>query len=955
MARIARVLLWAGGTFSRRLLRCILSVLLIVVASVAVAAAGLPDQLLRGDNSGPKALLAAGSVIGVAAFVANLVAGLVSTQIQRWSDRRLPAVQEFFRNHDLAELTGQAIGMILWAAARSAPVEDRGVVERLAKKAPRAWTRLSTSPESALSFAPLFEQNLKEFVREPSRPALSHETWREFIRDVAEQEPNWSTATETLVLESLSRRFAEALREALKHDFVSDGRAFAALQLDIATSLLQQVTSAVTGDGKAQEALSEIRQMASTLELGQLAAVEASDRHHREVQVRFTYAIGGIDRLLDMGRRILITVEASHDVLQSTHSEVVSVKEGLAALQAEFRTARLRPQVGADGRVLPGIGTLKDIDEVIDELRDALDRDAFVEALRDMTGSKAIAAIDQLIEKRKLTRDHVAKSEAKLWLQRGNLSFQANPSEALSAFQQAVELDSSDSAAWRGKAISLDKLGRPNEALEASLKALELSPNEGVCWSAHAHVLGSLGRHEDAIDAYEQALNLRPDDVVNWINKGFEFGIVGQVERAFEAFEKAISLDPLHAIVWTNMGWALGKKGMLDEEIKAHQKAVELDPLFAIAWGNLGSTLERIRQFDDSLASLEKSIELNPNNASVWVAKAAMLRRLNRLSEAEKAILKAIELNSEEATSWDEKSLILVAQNRLHDAVLAGEKGVALDPNNAVAWFNLGTTFKKLHRYEDAAEAFAKSVSCDDSDADAWYRLGHILGLLGRFDEAIEKLKRATELAPNLGEAWADIGRALATLGRMDEAIDALDRAATLSGDASVWRDKGNVLAQLRRFGDALEALGEAAKLDQTDTRIFLSAGEIFIVMGRFEDAVEALKMVVQLSPDDRFAWERLGMVFGITGADSDALNAYDKALALVPDSAAAWNGRGCALASLGQLEKALVSFDRAIAIEPTFGGAWQNKIRALKELGRHDEAGEAARHQPSESDDGNQ
>ncbi len=318
MARIARILFWASSTFSKLLLRWILFALIVVAAVIAVVGAGLPDEVLRGDRSDFLALLVAGSVLGVAAFLANLVAGLVSNQIQRWSDRRLPAVQEFFRNHDLAELTGQAIGMILWAAAKSAPTEDRGTVEQLAKKAPRAWTRISTSSDATSAFAPLFDRNLTEFVREPSRRALNPETWQEFIREVAGKNLSWSPATETLVLESLSRRFSEAIREALKHDFVADGRAYGALQLDIATSLLQQVTSAGAGNDKAQEALSEIRQMASRIEGDQLAASEASDRHHREVQARFTHAIGGIDRLADMSQRILVTVEDSRRVLQNT-------------------------------------------------------------------------------------------------------------------------------------------------------------------------------------------------------------------------------------------------------------------------------------------------------------------------------------------------------------------------------------------------------------------------------------------------------------------------------------------------------------------------------------------------------------------------------------------------------------------------------------------------------------
>lgn len=818
MARIARILLWSVNTLSRRILRSLIFAVLVGVAVVAVVVAGLPDQLLRGQRSDVLAILIAGGVVGVAAFLANLAAGLVSTQIQRWSDHRLPAVQEFFRNHDLSMLTGQAISMIIWAASKSAPAEDRGAVERLAKQAPQVWMRISNSPESAPAFAPFFEQNLTEFVREPSRPALSHETWREFIRDVVGEEPSWSPATETLVLESLSQRFAEALREALKHDFVANGRAFAALQMDIATSLLQQVTSAVASDEKAHEALSEIRQLVSTLENGQLAASEAGDRHHREVQARFTHAIGGIDHLLNMSQRILVTVEDSRDVLQSTHSEIVSVKEGLAALQADFRAALLRPEVSADGRVFPSVGTPKDVDGAIDELRSALDRDALVEALQDMTGAKATSAIDQLIEKRRQARILVAKSEAKLWREKGTLIFQANPTEALSAFQQAVVLDSSDSFAWRGKALSLNRLGRPEEALEATVKALDLSPSDASCWNAHAYILGSLGKHEDALRAYERALALRPNDIEGWTNRGFEFAQLGKVQKALDAFEKAIELDPGHASAWTNKGWALGEIGKLEESLEAHQKAVDIDPHFAVAWGNLGATLDKIGRFDDALAAWEKSIELDPTDAHVWVDKAARLRHLNRISEAEVAIETAIELSPEDPAAWNGKSSILAAQDRLDEAIQAGERGVSLDPNNAIAWFNLGTTFAHQHRYDKAAEAFDKSIACDKRDPDAWYRLGHSLCRLGKFKEAIEKLERATELAPDASEAWADRGRALAALERLEEAVEALNSATSLSPkDAAIWRDKGNVLAQLQRFDDALVALSEAAKLAPQD------------------------------------------------------------------------------------------------------------------------------------------
>jgi tetratricopeptide (TPR) repeat protein len=932
MARI-RILLWACSAFSKLLLRCSLFILLVSAAAAAVVVAGMPDDVLRGNRSDFLAVLVAGSVLGVAAFLANLVAGLISNQIQRWSDRRLPAVQEFFHNHDLAELTGRAIGMILETEAKSIPAEDRGTVEWLAKKAPSTWTRISTSSEAAPAFKSLFERNLTEFVRAPMRRALTPETWKGFIREVAGKDPSWSPPTEVVVLEALSRRFSEALREALKHDFVADGRAYAALQLDIATSLLQQVTSALAGIDKAQEALSEIRQMASRIERGQLAAGEASDRHHREVQARFTHAIGGIDQLLKTTHHMLTKVEESHVVATKTYSHVVESQAAIDSLRerfAAFETAL--PGLFAESvraAHLVSAGAARDFDSWIVDLATVLEGDDRVRALKGASHERSVSDIKQDIEKRRQARTLIAKDEATRWKKIGALSFQSSPSEALSAYQQAVELDAADSAAWRGKAASLDRLGRPTEALESTAKALELSPNDASCWSAHAYVLGTLKRHEEALAAYERALATRPDDVQDWSNKGFELAQVGRIEQALEAFERAISLDSRHAMAWTNKGWALGELGILDAALEAQRKAVEFDPQSAPAWANLGATLDRSGRVDDALAAFDKSIALDPRDVPVWVDKAAMLRKLNRLTEAEDTIQKALDLRPEDSAAWTEKGSILAAQGQFDDAMQAGERGVALDPTNAVAWFNLGSTSARLRKYEEAARAFAKAVDCDASDADAWSRLGRVLGLLGRFDESLEKLTRATELAPGMGDPWADRGRALAALGRLDEALDSLDRAATLSpGDAAVWRDKGNVLAQLLRFEEALVALGEATKLDPKDAKAWLSTGTILGDAGRFGDAANALQVAVQLSPDDPIAWNQLGLALGAAGAFSDALVAHDKALDLDPNFAGAWNARGLALASLGNFENASHSFVRAIVITPTIADTWLNRAR---------------------------
>lgn len=87
---------------------------------------------------------------------------------------------------------------------------------------------------------------------------------------------------------------------------------------------------------------------------------------------------------------------------------------------------------------------------------------------------------------------------------------QANPAEALAAFQEAARLDPRSANAHNNIANVLGDLGRDAEALPHLQKAVELDPNLADAHYNLGVLLEGLKRHDEAIASLQQALRVAP-------------------------------------------------------------------------------------------------------------------------------------------------------------------------------------------------------------------------------------------------------------------------------------------------------------------------------------------------------------------------------------------------------------------------------------------------------------
>jgi tetratricopeptide (TPR) repeat protein len=116
--------------------------------------------------------------------------------------------------------------------------------------------------------------------------------------------------------------------------------------------------------------------------------------------------------------------------------------------------------------------------------------------------------------------------------------------QALTSFEEVLQLRPNDFVTWHIKGVVLAELRRREEALVAYARALQLRPDDAAILYHKGMVLAELRRWEEVLVAYARALQLRPDDAAAWINKGSNLVALGRWEEALLAYDRALQLRP---------------------------------------------------------------------------------------------------------------------------------------------------------------------------------------------------------------------------------------------------------------------------------------------------------------------------------------------------------------------------------------------------------------------------
>ncbi|HEY5900872.1 MAG TPA: tetratricopeptide repeat protein [Burkholderiales bacterium] len=163
-----------------------------------------------------------------------------------------------------------------------------------------------------------------------------------------------------------------------------------------------------------------------------------------------------------------------------------------------------------------------------------------------------------------------------LWAQ--TLLFFGRDARALRVFRDVVRNDPSRGEAWSVLGFLHAQQGELSEAMPAYEKAIELQPDDAaLCFNA-AFVNQRAGNHGRALVLMQQAIDLDPKLDRAWYGLGLSLAHEKRYEEAVEKFREAARLQPFNPYAGYHLAAVLAKLGRSEEVRTEYERVKQFDP-----------------------------------------------------------------------------------------------------------------------------------------------------------------------------------------------------------------------------------------------------------------------------------------------------------------------------------------------------------------------------------------
>lgn len=167
-------------------------------------------------------------------------------------------------------------------------------------------------------------------------------------------------------------------------------------------------------------------------------------------------------------------------------------------------------------------------------------------------------------------------------------------------------------------------------------QVLEQQPRNPAAWNNLALVYQDQGRHVDALHAFKEAIRLSPRYANAWNNLGNFHLEDANLPEALHAYKQATRFEPQNAKPWINLAQSHLDAGQPDLAIRAYKKAIRLVPENITLLNELGNIYRGMNRFKDAIAAYNKAIKLAPDYIFPYAGLVASYRQTGRGDNADK-------------------------------------------------------------------------------------------------------------------------------------------------------------------------------------------------------------------------------------------------------------------------------------------------------------------------------
>ncbi len=257
--------------------------------------------------------------------------------------------------------------------------------------------------------------------------------------------------------------------------------------------------------------------------------------------------------------------------------------------------------------------------------------------------------------------------------------------DAVSGFQQAIDLDQGNVNAYLGLGNAQDALGHAAQAELALRHSIEISPQCWACYNQLGIFLNRHARYIEAAQAWQKITELTPDNTWGLMNVGAFYLQIGQFAKADEYLRRALALSPGDADLYSNAGTASFFLGHFEEDVAYCKKALELRPQKYDYWGNLadgyrmipGQSANAAAAYKQAIQLAEKQLAINPKDSDVLSWLANYYSRANDPVRAHNYLERALKLKPDDVDVLLIACLVYLEAGNRDEAMRWLQKAVA--------------------------------------------------------------------------------------------------------------------------------------------------------------------------------------------------------------------------------------------------------------------------------------
>ncbi|WP_414623086.1 tetratricopeptide repeat protein [Calothrix sp. CCY 0018] len=276
---------------------------------------------------------------------------------------------------------------------------------------------------------------------------------------------------------------------------------------------------------------------------------------------------------------------------------------------------------------------------------------------------------------------------------------------------EAVQNLSLTASYWFGRGDKLIELKDYQEAITAYDQAININPNYSRAWYHRGIALRQLKKYEKAIASYDQVIKIKPDDYQAWYSRGLVLDELDRNQEAISSFDRAIEIKPDYHQAWYYRGLVFNNSGKYDDAFQSFDRAVQITPNYQQAWISRGAALNKLEKFYDAITSFDKAIQIRQASSEAWNGRGWALKNLERNEEAIAAFDKAIQIKQDMYQAWTGRAVVLKKLKEYEDALKSLEKSIQIKQDDFFTWYVRGEVLYYFGRYQESLESFDKVLA----------------------------------------------------------------------------------------------------------------------------------------------------------------------------------------------------------------------------------------------------